>query len=70
MVKREKILPYLQTALIDEKILEVEFDGLSQVYFSKVFDDPPSLEDVEDGEDPPVEAAEYNIGDYLKLMTQ
>jgi len=69
MVKPEKILPYLQTALIDEKILEVEFDDLSQVYFSKVFDDPPSLEGVEGDEDPSMEVDEYNFGDYLKSMT-
>jgi hypothetical protein len=69
MTKPSQILPYLQTALLDDKILEVELDGLTRVYFSRINDDFPDLEEIENesGEitlmDP-----EYNAGDYLKLM--
>jgi hypothetical protein len=68
--KPTEILPYLQTALMDEKILEVEFDGLTRVYFSRVHDHPPELEtDDEDGGGKEHADPEYNQGDYLKLMT-
>ena len=68
--KPTEILPYLQTALMDEKILEVEFDGLTRVYFSRVHDHLPELEEQEDEEGKTVLAEpEYNQGDYLKLMT-
>lgn len=68
--KPTEILPYLQTALMDEKILEVEFDGLTRVYFSRIHDHLPELEEQQgdDGKTVLVEP-EYNQGDYLKLMT-
>ncbi len=63
------ILPYLQTALLDDKILEVELDDLTRVYFGRIYDDLPDLEINElDGQ---VELSEpkYTDGDYLKRMT-
>lgn len=39
LTEMEKILPYLQTALLDEKVLEVELDGMPRVYFSRLKDD-------------------------------
>ncbi len=63
------ILPYLQTALFDEKIVEVELDGMSRVYFSRVHDDLPDLVPTEvDGETVLMEP-KYHQGDYLKRMT-
>jgi hypothetical protein len=63
------ILPYLQTALFDEKIVEVELDGMSRVYFSRVHDDRPDLVPTEvDGETVLMEP-KYHQGDYLKRMT-
>ena len=68
--KPTEILPYLQTALMDEKILEVEFDGLTRVYFSRVHDHLPDLEEQDDGDGgTELVEPEYNQGDYLKLMT-
>ncbi len=64
--KPEDILPYLQTALIDEKILEVELDGEPQVYFSKIHDDTP--DPLQKYEDQPQRLG-YTPGDYLKEMT-
>ncbi len=69
LTKSSEILPYVQTALLDEKILEVEIDGMTRVYFSRINDDTPDLEESEDedGEITLVEP-EYITGDYLKLM--
>ncbi len=63
------ILPYIQTAFFDNKILEVELDGMTRIYFSKVHDDIPDPEEVEneDGE-MELQQPEYSTGDYLKLM--
>lgn len=69
MVKPVTILPFLQTALLDDKILEVEMDGMTRVYFSRLYDELPELEEIEleDGEIS-LEEPEYIAGDYLKLM--
>ena len=48
--KPTEILPYLQTALMDEKILEVEFDGLTRVYFSRVHEHYPEPEEQKDNQ--------------------
>lgn len=46
---KETILPFLQTALVDEKVLEVELDAIPNTHFSRLKDDLP-----EDEEDPDV----------------
>ena len=63
------ILPYLQTALMDEKILEVELDGLTRVYFGRLYDDLPPLEEREEDGQKVIIEPDYNTGDYLKRMT-
>ena len=71
LTQPELILPYIQTALFDDKILEMELDGMTRTYFSRIYDDIPDLEEIEDeegGELQP-EAPEYNEGDYLKRMS-
>lgn len=67
--KPADILPYLQTALIDEKILEVELDGLTRVYFSRLYDDLPPLEEVEENGTTTTIEPPYTTGDYLKQMS-
>ena len=69
MAKPVQILPYIQTALFDNKILEVELDGMTRIYFSRINDDLPDLEEVED-ENGEIQLKEpdYPKGDYLKLM--
>lgn len=59
------ILPFLQTALMDEKIVEVELNGITQVYFTRLHDHPPERED----EDETKEQSDYSLGDYLKDMS-
>lgn len=67
--KSSKFLPFLQTALFDEKIVEVEINGLTRVYFGRIIDDLPDLVEEEvDGESVLTEP-DYTPGDYLKRMT-
>jgi len=63
------ILPYVQTALFDNKILEVEIDGTTRIYFSRIHDDTPDPEEVvnESGE-VELQQPDYVAGDYLKLL--
>lgn len=58
LTTKEAILPFLQTALFDEKVLEIELDSLPRTYFSRLKDDLPDV--TED---------EYNQGDYLTVMS-
>ncbi len=62
------ILRYLQTALIDDKILEVEIYGLTRIYFSRLYDElPPLVEQENDGQIIFIEP-EYTPAEYLKNM--
>ncbi|BHH85798.1 PilZ domain-containing protein [Desulforhopalus sp. 52FAK] len=61
LTNQEEILPYLQTALLDEKILEVELDKMPSLYFSRLQDHNPAPETEEDDILQPT----YNPGDYL-----
>ena len=61
--KPADVLPFLQTALMDEKFVEVEMSGITQVYFTKIHDHPP-----ERAEEEEEERDKYNRGDYLKKM--
>jgi c-di-GMP-binding flagellar brake protein YcgR len=65
----EKILPFLQTALIDDKVLEIELDSKPRIYFSRLKDDPPDETEDELTDDVIVDVPEYNKGDYLKTMS-
>jgi c-di-GMP-binding flagellar brake protein YcgR len=66
--KPTDMLPYLQTILMDEKILEVELDGLTRVYFSRLYDDLPPLPE-EDSSGATEPTPDYAPGDYLKQMS-
>ena len=61
---KEAILPYLQTALLDEKVIEVQLDGMPMVYFSRLKDDISADEEAE-GDGPQPELTE---GRYLTAM--
>jgi hypothetical protein len=63
-----KILPFLQTALFDEKVLEVELDGKPRVYFSRLQDDLPDHTEDEE-EEILSDEDEYSPGDYLTKMS-
>ncbi len=67
--KPADILPFLQTALLDEKIVEVELNGITQVYFSRIHDAPPDPEAAAGGDKTVIEESDYSTGDYLKEMS-
>jgi len=80
LTTKEAILPFLQTALFDEKVLEIELDRLPRTYFSRLKDDLPDVtEDEADAAKGAREGAEegavvlekneYNQGDYLMVMS-
>ena len=66
----QDILLFLQTALLDEKLIEVEFDSYSRIFFTRIHDDPPPPETAgnEDGLGEVIKP-DYSLGDYLKKMT-
>ena len=68
----EKILPFLLTALVDEKVLEAEIDGVPKIYFSRLQDLPPQSPegvDKEETEDEDKEdEQEYSPGKYLSAL--
>jgi c-di-GMP-binding flagellar brake protein YcgR len=69
LTKEEDILPFLQTALLDEKILEVELDRSPDLYFSRLQDNIPEdtpTEPLPETDDQEAQATpEYMPGDYL-----
>lgn len=67
LVEKEKILPFLQTALFDEKVLEVELDGMPRVYCSRLQDDYTDFIE-EDDPSASEETGGYSQGEYLTLM--
>ena len=68
LVTPQDILPYLQTALIDEKVLEVELDGLPTVYFSRLKDHPEAAPVEEDEEEQAKEGAYLRAMDHLVVL--
>lgn len=67
--KPADILPFVQTALIDEKFVEVEMNGITQVYFTKIHDHPPPSQDQGDNGEADSGRENYSPGDYLKDMS-
>jgi PilZ domain len=69
LTREEDILPYLQTALLDEKILEVELDKRPNIYFSRLQDNSPKDTATSSGQQQETsdetELPQYNHGDYL-----
>ncbi len=68
LTTKEEILPFLQTALFDEKVLEIVLDSQPRIYFSRLKDDLPDVTEEEEDAVLPKEDG-YNQGDYLTLMS-
>jgi len=60
-----KIVNLLQSALHDESIIEVEFDDLTRVFFCRVLDHPPELEEMESDGVVMLVEPEYTKAEYL-----
>lgn len=69
LTEKERILPFLQTALFDEKVLEVELDGKPRIYLSRLKDNPPEETEDEVVDVTIADEPEYSQGDYLKTMS-
>lgn len=67
--KPSVILPFVQTALLDEKVIEVEMDGMTRIYFSRVYDNPVFIENEEDKNAEPIISPDYKPGDYLQNLS-
>ena len=66
LIQKDQIIPYLQTALFEEHLLEVQIGNTPRVFSSTLFDELPSLaEKIENGE-LCIVAVEYEPGSYLK----
>ncbi len=76
LVNPSALVNYLQSALHDESLLEVELGNVSRVFFCRVLDDPPALSDDEKKEPEEEDSddfffdleEEYDKGDYLNEM--
>lgn len=68
LADKANILPYLQTALFDEKVLEIELDGIPNVYFSRLKDDVPDLTEETEETNTEENEPEYSPGNYLTEM--
>lgn len=65
LTKEEDILPFLQTALFDEKILEVELNKRPELYFSRLQDTTTAVESSTINNSGEQAVGEYSPGDYL-----
>jgi len=70
LLEGKAFLPYIQTAFFDDKIVEVELNGIPRVYFSRIHDHTPDLEEVEENGELVLKEPVYKCGDYLKEMTR
>ncbi len=69
MTTAADILPYVQTALLDNKILEIELNGAERIYFSRISDEVPELEVMENEEGEfEMMQPDHTPGDYLKSL--
>lgn len=66
---KEDILPYLQTLFFEERLIEVQIDHTTRIFFATLWDHLPELiEEEVDGEVQFTEP-EYQPGSYLKELT-
>lgn len=63
-----EILPYLQSALLGDQIIEIEIDNLTRVYFSRFHDNLPPLVATDDDGDIIYVEPDYVPAEYLKKM--
>lgn len=67
-IRNTDMLPYIQTAFFDEKIMEVELDGNDDIYFSRLYDHLPELEETTKNGLTFLEEPLYKCGSYLLEM--
>ncbi len=67
LVEKEKMLPFLQTLFFEERLIEIQVDHGTRIFFAALWDHLPDLEEQEqdDGETVLIEP-EYQEGSYLQ----
>ncbi len=69
LLGKEAILPYLQTLFFEERLIEIQIDQSSRIFFATLWDDSPEpVEEEVDGE-LHIRESEYQAGSYLQEMT-
>ena len=72
LTRQEEILPYLLTALLDEKVLEVELDRMPDLYFSRLQDNCPEAAKEKTlqtkASETDILKPVYSAGDYLQTL--
>ncbi len=67
LIGPEQILPYLQTILIEEHLVEIQLDFTTRLFFANLLDDVPELSEKEMDGEILIEECDYETGSYLKL---
>lgn len=66
LLKKEKILPFLQTLFFEERLIELQVDQGTRIFFAALWDHPPNLEEQEEEGETLFIEQEYEEGSYLK----
>ena len=62
----EDIIPYLQTALLEEHLIEVDIGQLTRDFFTQITDDEPNGNGIDTGQESLRLAGDQETGGYLK----
>ncbi len=65
IVDSDKLVNLLQSCLLDEAIIEVQFDDLTRVFFCRVLDHKPELEEMESDGVVMLVEPEYTTAEYI-----
>jgi hypothetical protein len=68
LTEKKNILPYVQTLFFEERMIEIQIDDGTRLFFAGLWDHPPELEEVEEDGEIKLVAPEYESGSYLKNM--
>ena len=64
----EQILPYIQTVLFEEHLLELQIDSSTRTFFANIVDELPELVEFEVGDRVEMVEPDYEPGSYLKEL--
>jgi len=68
LTSKEKILPFLQTLFFEERLIEIQIDRATRMFFGTLWDHPPELP-AEENDGVLETEIEYKPGSYLSQMT-
>jgi hypothetical protein len=61
-----RILSYLQTLFFEERLIEVQIDDTTRIFFATLWDHPPEMEEKVVNDEAILVAPDYEEGSYLK----